>query len=468
MKFKKVLTLRTIVATSAGLTLASSSFVAAVQVAGFLAGDSAWLAILIAGLLCLAAGACFSELNDILPSAAGIRLYFGRAFGEKAALTVSLLYMLVIMGVVGAESFILAKILNQAVPSVAPLVWIVVMLVSVTLMNIRGIRIAGAFQDVITYGLIISVVLLSYWGLREIDFKLAAPLVTGGAGNLFAAVAVGVFLFVGFEWVTPLAEEVTDSRLISRGMFIAVGLLSVIYSLFTVVMAANVPREVLVSSPVPQLIFARSVLGEAGVAWAVVISLAASITTFNAGLISVSRFFYATARENALPAVFSRISMRYLTPWVSILAVFAVGLTLSIIILFTGRYLVLVNMAAAAESLVYALAGISVLILRRKMGDRKRTFIIPWGPVIPVVTAVVFTLLAAGVFFTDPYTAVWLAAGLVIIWWYVSKVVPVLKERARAARVTRRRPRPGSDGDPRCTSGLAPASTAAEVKTDEV
>ncbi|NTW05787.1 MAG: APC family permease, partial [Peptococcaceae bacterium] len=111
MSMHKKLTLRTIIATSAGLTLASSSFVAAVQVAIFLVGDSAWIAILIGGLLCIGAGACFSELNGILPSSAGIRLYFGRAFGEKFALIVSIFYMLVIMGVVGAESYILANVL---------------------------------------------------------------------------------------------------------------------------------------------------------------------------------------------------------------------------------------------------------------------------------------------------------------------------------------------------------------------
>ncbi|MHB8158632.1 MAG: APC family permease, partial [Desulfocucumaceae bacterium] len=440
MKFKKVLTLRTVVATSAGLTLASATFVAAVQVAYSLAGNSAWLAILIAGVLCMAAGMCFSELNDVLPSAAGIRLYFGKAFGERFALTVSLLYMLVIMGVVGAESFILANVLNYAVPSVSPLIWIVIMLVAATLMNIRGIRIAGNFQDVITYGLMFFVIVLSYWGLKKVNFHLEAPLLTGGFDNLFNAVAVGIFLFVGFEWVTPLAEEVTDSRSISKGMFIAVGLLSVIYSLFTVAMIANVPGGELAGSPIPQLLFAKSVMGGAGVVWAVVISLAASITTFNAGLISVSRFFYATAREHALPAVFSKVSTRYMTPWVSILAVFVVGLTLSVIILLTGKYMVLVNMAAAAECIVYSLAGISVIILRKKMKDRERTFKIPWGPIIPAVVTAVFALLTVGVFIKDIYAAVWMAGGFLIIWLYVEKVVPVLKEKHRASRPVRRRP----------------------------
>ncbi len=438
---RKTLTLRTIVATSAGLTLASSSFVAAVQVAIFLVGDSAWIAILIGGLLCLAAGACFSELNGILPSSAGIRLYFAQAFGERFALTVSIFYMLVIMGVVGAESFILANVLSNALPWVTPLIWIIVMQVLATVINIRGIKVAGNFQDLITYGLIASILIISFLGLKKVDFQLTEPLVTGGLTNLFSAVAVGVFLFVGFEWVTPLAEEVSDSKLISKGMFLAVGMLSIIYAFFTVVMTANVPKELLANSPVPQLLFAKAIFGDLGVVLAVIISLGASITTFNAGLLSVSRFFYATAREKALPPVFSKISIRYLTPWVSILSVFVVGLTLSLTVLFTGRYLILVNMAAATESIVYALAGISVLVLRGKINKPEGSFTVPGGSIVPILTTLIFTLLAIGVFYSEPMAALSLTVLVALVWWYVVKIVPIIKEKAKKTSRSRRRPR---------------------------
>lgn len=439
MKLKKVLTLRTIVATSAGLTLASSSFVAAVQVAGFLAGDSAWIAIMVGGILCLGAGACFSELNGMLPSAAGIRLYFGRAFGDTVALSVSMLYMFVVMCVVGAESYVLGNILSEAVPAVAPVVWILFMLVVVALMNIRGIRLAGNFQDVVTYGLMISLVVMAWLGFSHAGFKLTTPVAPGGLVPVISAVAVGVFLFVGFEWVTPLAEEVTESRLISRGMMVAVGLLSIIYALITVAMTSVVPRESLAGSPVPLLVFARYVLGEAGMLWAVALCLASSITTFNAGLISVSRFFYASARENALPKVFSKISMRFFTPWVAILGVLAVALTVSMLVLATGRYLALINTAAAMESIVYAMSGVAVLVLRKKAPGLPRPYKVAGGAVIPVFTVAVFSLLALSVMAIDPVTAVSILAGLGVSLWYVLRVVPVLKEKNRTRRPAARR-----------------------------
>ena len=442
---KKVLTLRTVVATSAGITLATSSFVAAAQVAGFLAGDSAWLAILVSGVLCLLAGACFSELNSFLPSAAGIRLYLGKAFGEKVALTFSLLYMFLLLVVVGAESFILSQTLTYSVPQVAPIIWITVMLVTVTLLNIRGVKVAGAFQDIVTYGVIVSTLLISFWGLKMVHFHLAAPLATGGASGFIQAVAVGVFLFLGFEWVTPLAEEVTESRIIAHGMFITVGIVCIFYALFTAALTANLPHAAFMNSAIPQVLLAKKVLGETGLVWIVLVCLACSFGTFNAGLLSVSRFFYATAREHALPPVFSRISMKFMTPWVAIIAVFAIGYVSSLAILYTRRYLVVVDMGAASECVIYVLSAAALVVLRKKMADAPRAFKVPFGRIIPVFTALIFTLLTVAIIATDPAIGIWMVAALLVIGLYVLYVVPRIKEKYKVKRPPRTRKSPSSE-----------------------
>ncbi|SFF99292.1 Amino acid transporter [Desulfotomaculum arcticum] len=442
MELKKVLTLRTVIATSAGLTLSSSTFVAAVQVAGFLAGESAWLAILTGGLLCITAAFCFNELNGMMPSAAGIRLYFSRAFNDRLALIISLLYMAVILGVIGAESYVLSEILHQAFPVLPSIFWIIAMFTLVTIMNIVGIKIAGWFQDAITYGLIISLAALAIVALNQVNFHINAPFSTGGGLNFINAVAVGVFLFVGFEWVTPLAEEVTHSRLISRGMLLAIGILSVTYALFTVAMTATVPKDILVNSAIPQMIFARTLLGGSGAAIMVLITLAASITTFNAGLISISRFVYASARENVLPTIFSKISMRYFTPWVAIVCVFIIGVIISSIVLITERYLTLVNMAAAMESIIYVLAGVAVIVLRKKLPDMKRPYQIPGGYWIPGICAGVFSLLTLAIFFSFPGVFIYLCIGVVLSVIYVNQVVPELKRRNRVKKSANRRRRP--------------------------
>ena len=443
MQLKRVLSLRTVVATSAGLTLSVSTFVAAVQVAGYVLGDSAWIAILIGGALCLLSAACFSELNGLLPTANGIRLYFSRAFNDQVSLVVSLMYMtVVIVGVVGAESYILAHVLHDVIPAVPPYLWVLLMILSVTAMNIRGIRVAGIFQEIVTYGLLASLAVFSLLALAKVQFSLITPFTPGSAEGLLNAVALGVFLYVGFEWVTPLAEEVTDSRSIYRGMMIAIGILSVTYAVFTVSMTALVPKEMLIQSASPHMVFARTLLGAPGAAWMVVLSLAATVTTFNAGLISVSRFMYASAREQVLPAVFSKLSMRYFTPWVSIVALCCLALIVAGITIISGRYLALVIMAAAMESLVYVLAGLAVIRLRWIMPEAPRPYLIKGGALVPALTAAVFALLACAVLTEDSYALPALGAVFVISVIYVNTAVPYLKKKHAERKPPARRRRP--------------------------
>lgn len=443
MQLKRVLTLRTVVATSAGLTLASSSFVAAVMVANYVLGDSAWIAILIGGALCFLAAACFSELNGMLPTAAGIRLYFSRAFNDQVSLVVSLLYMLiVVVGVVGVESYIISQALHEVVPSIPPYVWIVAMLLLVTVMNLRGVKMAGVFQDVVTYGLIAILLGLGLFALYKVGFKLNAPLAPGGAVGMINAVALGVFLFVGFEWVTPLAEEVTQAKQIYKGMMIALGILSVVYAIFTTAMTAVVPKEILIASPVPQLVFARTVLGGFGASLMIVMILAASMKTFNAGIISVSRFMYASAREHVLPAVFSKISMRYFTPWVSIITLFFIGLLAAGMTTLTRNYQVLVGLAAATESIVYIMAGLAVINLRRREPEKERPYLIKGGYLVPIITVLVFTLLAVAVLASDLTALLYMAGAFVVALVYVKTAVPRLKKKYETRRPAARRRRP--------------------------
>ena len=448
MPHLRQINLSTVVSTSAGLTFASSCFVALVQIAGYMAGDWAWLAILISGALCLLSAACFAELNGLLPSAAGLRLYLSRAFNDQVAITVSLLYMAVVTAVIGTESYVLSHVLNYTFPQIPALWWITIMLVIAMGLNIRGIKLAGRFQDVVTYGLVISLLIMAVFAIRHNGIHIQLPARLGNPNGIINAVAVGVFLFVGFEWVTPLAEEVTDNRHISRGMLLAIGLLSITYAFFALALTSTVPAGELQGSPIPQLVFANRILGSFGAGWMVILSLAASITTFNAGLITVSRFMYACSRENILPRGLSKISLRYATPWVALITLFVIGLAISIIVYATQRYLTLVNLAAVMESIVYILAALAVIVLRRKNPTGSRVFRAGKGLFVPVLTVLVFTFLAVAVIISQKIVGIYLLILLAICAAYVKLVVPHLKQRAAVLRTgsNRRRAQEAAKG----------------------
>jgi amino acid transporter len=90
---KKVLKLRTVISTSAGMALATSCYLAGIQVATILVGELAWLSILIAGAFCLLSAMCFSELTSQYLTAAGIKLFIQNAFNERLAIVMVVAFL---------------------------------------------------------------------------------------------------------------------------------------------------------------------------------------------------------------------------------------------------------------------------------------------------------------------------------------------------------------------------------------
>lgn len=453
---KRSIGLATVVSTSAGLTFASSTFLVVVQMACYLVGDAAWIAIAIAGGLCALAAAAFSELNGMWPSVNGIRLYLFQAFGEKVSLVAALSYMSVVTLVVGTEAYVLSHVLSEALPAIKPPWWIFLMLTLATAINFRGLKIAGTFQNVLTYSVVASIVTMSILALSHAHFHVPAPTRTGGAGPLFSAVAVAVFLFVGFEWVTPLADEVKSPRAIPTGMLIAVGLLVGVYALTATAMFTGiVPRSALLLSqtggrqPIPHVVFARSVLGPLG-GWVMIgTSLCMSLTTFNAGLMGVSRFLYGMARDKVLPPSLASLSARFATPDRAVLVVYVAALLVSALVYWTQRFVLLVNLAAATEAFIYALAAAAVIALRRKDPSRPRPFQMRGGLWLPALTALVFAALGVGVF-VQPNAESWGAGVLLVLvaggwgaYIHFFALPRLVKLRAEAAaRPSRRPPKP--------------------------
>ena len=435
---RRVLTLRTIISNSAGLTFATTSFVAAAQVASTMAGDAAWIAVLVAGVLAMLVAQSFAELNGMMPSAAAIRAYLQRAYGDDLAVAVSGLYMFVIILVLGAEAFVLAQALHFELPAVPPLLWIALLLVAALAVNWRGIEIAGRFQDAITYLVVASLFVFGYLAFAHAHFALPHVLQPGGVGSVAQAAAVGVFLFVGFEWVTPLAEEVTDNTLIAKGMMGAVALLTVAFMVITTAMGHYLDAHAL-GGTAPQMLFAVRVLGAAGGVWMIGICLGASATTFNAGLTAASRFLYATAREGSAPPWLARVHPRYLTPQNALLGLFVVVAVATVAVSLSRGFTAIVDMAAALEGVVYALVSVAVIRLRRREPAAARPYRAWAVPYLQWVTTVVFGALAVLSAVQGGWGAgVLLLVGFGAAWWYTRSVVPRLREAARQRRAAAR------------------------------
>ena len=80
---RRALGLRTVVTTSTGLAFAALEYLAAAGLVAYVGGDSAFIPIIVAGVLALLAYGFFGELNGMFPTAAAIRLYMKRAMDDR-------------------------------------------------------------------------------------------------------------------------------------------------------------------------------------------------------------------------------------------------------------------------------------------------------------------------------------------------------------------------------------------------
>jgi len=464
---RRAMSLRTAVSTSTGLAFAALQYLAAASLVVYVAGDSAWISIGVAGILALLAWAFFGELNGMFPTAAAIRRYMSGAMDDRVALSITFTYLSTIVLVVAADAFIVSAALTHVLHVAGWLtaVWTLALLGIAVLSNLRGVTAAGWLQDVATTVVLVATVVVSVVALSRSSTALRTPfqpLHHHSAAGFVESVALGIFLYSAFEWVTTNAEEVRQPAHIHRAMLIAVGILFVVCAAMTTAMSHVLTHAQLVTA-YPQLSLGQHAFGAAGVWIMAVVTAVTALNTFNGGFITASRFVYATAREGSLPPVLARLNDRAV-PWVPVLGLGVVSFVVSVIVEVVGGsgWQVLVAVGAALEGMIYAVAAFCVLRLRGRVPDHHRPFRVPLVRVVAIVGLIVFAALAAvasvsvGNRFDPLPLAIIVVMGLASA-LYTVRVVPGLQaaEAARrAARPTRRRPpRPAAAPTPEPPAG---------------
>ena len=468
-QLRQALGLRTVISTSTGLAFAAIEYLAAAGLVAYVAGDSGWISILVASLLALLAWGFFGELNGMFPTAAAIRLYMQRAMPDSVALTITFTYMATILLVIAADAFIVGTALAHAFgePAWVSGLWIAGLLGIAVVGNLRGVVVAGRIQDLATVLVIAVTIVVGIVALTTSHRAFVtpwSPLHGHGAMGFVQSVALGVFLFSAFEWVTTSAEEVTRPAHIHRGMFASVLILAVVASVITVGMSHTLDHAQL-GSAYPQLYLGRVAFGHVGLLLMTVVTALTALNTFNGGFITASRFIYGTAREGSLPRQLAALNDRAV-PWIPVVALGGISLVVSLVVALTHAWQVLVAVGAALEAMIYAVAAYCTLVLRRRLPEHPRPFRVAGVEILAVVGIVVFAVLALSASLSvdnhvNPLPLILIAVGAMASAAYVGAVLPRMRaaEAARRAATPKRRPpRPAAPDSVSDVSPVDPAS----------
>lgn len=394
----------TALATSVGLIIASSVLLTATQ--GFGVGGGVFaLAIVIAYVLMVLQSMSFSEAAGMMPLAGSVYDYISSGLGRFLGVTGTLVAYLVVHIFAGtaetASVGLFAQVNFPFLENMAPeQTWIVgvSLLVIFGVVNALGIRLYGAAEIALTAVMWFTLVLFGILGIlaatqTPLTGTFGESLIGNDLTAVLSMVGLAMFLFVGVEYVTPLAAELRNpERVIPRAMFI--GLTAVMAAMY--VYGVGVLRQVenteleeglmLFDTPLPIPQFGEAVLGGFGRWWLAIAVLFAGAATINTVLAAIPRILYGMAKDNAFPSIFAWLHPRYKAPWVGI--AFAVLIPAVYTIVIRGdidSIFVLILAAVCAWLFSYILVNISIIVLRRRRPDLPRPFRTPLYPVPQIV-----------------------------------------------------------------------------------
>jgi amino acid transporter len=384
---RRAVGLPTAISTVFGLIVATTVLVSVGQ---GMAASWIFLVALAIGLLAMYMQALtFSELATMIPKAGSMNEYVRAGLGAFAgSLTALMGYVAIVVFPTAAETLFPALIITDFLNIAGdPKVWVVIIVGSVAILNIFGIRPFAAVEIGLTGIVAISILLFGIiglfgWGSND-PIGPALPSIHFEMATLSGLLGLAVFTFVGLEYTCPLAEELDDpSRDLPKGMFLGLALIAVPLLLYGLAATRYIPAEKLGDpTQLTNMNIAIAILGDFGKWWMGLVSIAATVSTVNALLAGVPRLFYGMAHTNQAPRAFGYLLPATRAPVVGIVVFALIPIGMNVFdAASSGTFIELVLAGVLGWATAYILIHISLAILRVREPNAVRPFRSPLFP----------------------------------------------------------------------------------------
>lgn len=424
-----------------GIYIVSADMMRQVRAPGLLL--LAWIA---AGVVTVLGALSFGELAAMFPSTGGQYVYLRESISPLAGYLYGWTTFTVIQtGAIAAVASACARFVAVFVPSLSPQVragctvclpsgnvevglsaqraLAVALVLALTLVNVRGVRMAARLQTVITAvkiaalaGVVVIGILIgrNAAALRE---NLAAGFWPAHAsfGALAPAIAASMVaaLFSMDAWnnVGFTAGELQEPRRnVPFAMITGVTLVTALYVLANIAYLCVLPASAIAGVPEDRVATAvlEASLGKPGLyvmAAAIVIS---TLGCVHGLILAGARVYYAMAKDGLFFRTMGTLHARYRTPAVALV----VQAAWASVLCLSGTYGELLDYVMLASLLFYVLTVIGLFALRVRRPDAPRPVRAPGYPVLPAIYVALTSLVATALLVQRPQHT-WLGLGVV-------------------------------------------------------
>ena len=380
-----------VLAAGVGLIVATSSLMSLGQGTGTI-GMTFAIAMVIACLINICSAMSMCELNAIMPNlTGGLAQYTLASMGAYTAIVSMVggyLFCNAITGSVECAMFgnSINSVFHTGLPSS---LFCVILLAIMIIANLKGIDIFAKIQNVVAYGLIGSLVIMGILGALKLGTQKPVEQVwsiTNKPSEIMSMVGLAFFLFIGSEYVIPIAKNVKNAKKnIPLGMISSLVVICIMQFIIMLGMHNYTPWAELASDASPHIFYGTAVLGNVGTIWMVVVSLLAVISSANTIISSLAYLCAGMAKINLLPAAFLKKNKNG-APYVGIIAVGGMMMIINILGLSTAKqisFIILVGCVFYMFS--YIISNVDVLVFRKRYPKVPRSFKTPFGILVPLL-----------------------------------------------------------------------------------
>lgn len=400
------------------------------------AGPALVLSFILSGLACVFAALCYAEFASSVPVSGSAYTYSYATFGELiawmlgwdlileygvAASAVAAGWSGYFQGLLAGFGIELPKALTSAYdPANGTFIDVpaIVIVLLITFLLTQGVRKSARFNAVMVFIKVAVILLFIAVGVWYVKPENWTPFMPFGFSGVAAGAATVFFAYLGFDAVSTAAEEVRNpQRNMPIGIIASLAICTLLYIAVSLILTGIVPYDQLgVKNPVA---FALNYIEQDWVAGFISLGAITGITTvLLVMLYAQTRLFYAISRDGLLPSLFAKVSERKQVPLVNS---WVTGIAVSI---FAGVIPLnkLAHLTNIGTLFAFTTVAIGILILRKTEPNLKRSFMVPFVPVIPLLAVAFCTYLALQLPATTWLSfGGWLAIGLVIYFLYGRK-----------------------------------------------
>ena len=399
-------------------------------------GSPFWLLVvwLMMGGMALCGALCYGELASRFPEAGGGYVYLREAYGRPTAFLYGWMALLVMdPGLTAALAVGLASYAGYIFGLTSPAVKVVAVasIISVALVNIRGVKFGGWLVTALTIlklGLLILVIAWSF-GTQSGTWSNFQPLLGQRTGSepLIGALAgglVGAFFSFGGWWdLSKLAGEVRDpERTLPRALLAGVTILTLVYILTSAAFIYLIPLERVTSGEIFVALAGEAMFGRAGGNILSAIVIVAVFGSLAAVVMSAPRVYFAMARDRLFVPAAAVLHPRFDTPARAVV----IQATLACLLVLLGSFDTIISYFIFVVVIFIGLTVASLFVFRRRATGTSGVALCPAYPLPPVIflllTALILLLLGG----RRPQEA---ALGMVVVLLGLPVYYFVLRER---------------------------------------